>query len=447
MHSQKPMQTPKRKRGVILSVQGWQRLQSAEYLSYMRDNSGKPYTLDQLAEMTGLSPNTLTKVRRRQKSVDTPTVEDYFQAFGLVLEPEDCLGQEVECCPTSLASLQLGPLKGQLTIDSPFYIYRPPIERLCSDEVMKPGALVRIKGPYQYGKTSLMAQVLNRVQNQGLRTVVVSLRGADQQVFQSTDRFLRWFCAMVARGLGLPAAMDSRWDGMFGGNYSCSEYFETYLLPAAEAPLLLAIDDLDEIFRYPAVAMDFLGLLRTWYERGHYGVHSQQFAHLRLMVVHATLILSPFNLGQSPFDVGLMVDLDAFTLTQVQELVQRYGLVPPVTVAQQLYDLLGGHPYLTQLALYHLSQKHISLAELPLCAIAHKGIFSSHLRQQLSYLQRDPTLLEAIAQVVEQDCGVTLDPHIAFKLEEVGLITFEGQRALPGCNLYRQYFAALCGDR
>lgn len=141
----------KRKRGIILSSQGWQRLQAAEHLSAIRENAGKPYTLVQLSALTGLSNNTLTKVRRRQKQVDQLTLEAYFQAFELKLAADDCLTQECYLSASAIADLQQTLLKGQLEIDSPFYIYRPPVERLCMEEILKPGALLRVKAPRQFG--------------------------------------------------------------------------------------------------------------------------------------------------------------------------------------------------------------------------------------------------------------------------------------------------------
>ncbi|EAW34282.1 hypothetical protein [Lyngbya sp. PCC 8106] len=50
-----PEPEPKRKRGVILSSKGWQRLQAAEHLSSVRENAGHGYTLEQLSTHTGLS--------------------------------------------------------------------------------------------------------------------------------------------------------------------------------------------------------------------------------------------------------------------------------------------------------------------------------------------------------------------------------------------------------
>jgi transcriptional regulator with XRE-family HTH domain len=150
----------KRRRGVILSSPGWQRLQAAEYLAAVRDNGGHPYTLEQLSDRTGLSTKTLTKVRRRQTSVDQPTLASYFAAFGLSLEEDDYLKQELDSniATAVLTQLLQTPLKGQLSPDSPFYIYRHPAEKLFLAEIVQPGALIRIRAPRQFGKTSLIAE-------------------------------------------------------------------------------------------------------------------------------------------------------------------------------------------------------------------------------------------------------------------------------------------------
>lgn len=150
----KSLQSQKRRRGVILSSQGWQRLQAAEYLSATKDNAGNAYTLEQLSDRTGLSTKTLTKVRHRQKPVDQPTLTDYFQAFGLSLESDDYYsqGSDPNASATILTQLLHTPLKGQLTLDSPFYIYRPPAEKFLRKEITQPGALIRIRAPVNMAK-------------------------------------------------------------------------------------------------------------------------------------------------------------------------------------------------------------------------------------------------------------------------------------------------------
>ena len=170
------LQSQKRRRGVVLSTQGWQRLQASEYLSALRDNAGNPYTLEQLSEHTGLSTKTLTKVRRRQNPVAQPTLTAYFEAFGLTLGTDDCVSQPDSNGSWLLANLLQAPLKGQLLVDSPFYIHRPPAEQLFMREILQTGALIRIRAPRQFGKTSLVVRGLSQAEEHGCRTAVVSLQ-------------------------------------------------------------------------------------------------------------------------------------------------------------------------------------------------------------------------------------------------------------------------------
>lgn len=346
------------------------------------------------------------------------------------------------------ASVKLEPeqLKGQLGLDSPFYIERPPTERLCTAEIMQPGALIRLRAPRQFGKTSLVTRIISHAAENGFRTAVISLRAADQQLFDNSNQFLRWFCAVVARALGLPNQLDTRWDDLFGSIYSCSDYFETYLLPNSESPLLLVIDKVDDLFEHPEVASDFLGMLRAWYEQIRYGINQKsEWCRLRLLMSYSTDAWIPLNLHQSPFNVGLLVELPAFNQEQVEELAQRYGLAPVSHHADVLLQLLGGSPSLTQLALFHLSQQHTTLETLLQTAVSPDSIFKDHLNYVLSRVERYNLLKLMI--------GLATQPHLAesyprgiLQLQGLGLIKFEGQRALPRCQLYRRYFGQLSQD-
>ncbi len=432
----------KRRRGLILSSQGWQRLQAAEHLSSIQDNQGKPYTLEQLGQRTGLSSNTLTKLRRRQKPVDWQTLDAYFEAFNLKMGSHDVINPDQNASEIDLAALQQIPLKGQLPLDSPFYIHRNNIEELCAKEILKPGALIRIKAPRQFGKTSLMAQTLNHARDRGLRTSVVNLQGLDCQVMQDPDRLLQWFCAVVAKDLGLPNELASRWDDLFGSSYSCSDYFETYLLPAEPTPLLLVIEELDELFAHPEVATDFFGMLRSWYEQGRYGIEQRAiWTNLRLAIIHSTEVWLPLTLHQSPFNVGLLVELPHFNPLQVEELTCRYGLNPADVYARTIFALVGGHPYLTQLCLFYLVQGELTIEDLASEAIAHHTIFHSYLRRQVQLIEQEPDLIQAMTEVARNPSGIELSHQSAYRLQGLGAIRLKERLAVPSCELYRQYFA------
>lgn len=436
-------QSQKRRRGVVLTAQGWQRLQAAEYLAAVRENNGVAYTLEQLRDRTGLSTKTLTKVRRRSQPVDQPTLAAYFEAFELSLQRDDYISQESssETSVDMLTGLLQAPLKGQIPLDSPFYLYRPPVEKLFGREILRPGSLIRIRAPRQFGKTSLIAQGLSQAEEQGLRSAVVSLQLTDRAVLGNLNKFLQWLCLVVSKSLGMPNRLDEVWNPMFGSNYSCTDYFESYLLPGAEAPLLLVLDEVNALFSYPDVAVDFFGMLRAWYERSRHNTEgSDIWQRLRLVIVYSTEVFLPLNVHQSPFNVGLLLELPAFTEAQVQELAIRYGLSAVDRLAAELTNFLGGHPYLTQLALFHLSQQNNDLNHLLETAIAPTSIFDSHLRQQLSYLELQPALKEAMQQVIGSSIGVALHPNQAFQLQGSGLVRFQNQLAVCSCQLYQRYF-------
>mgnify|MGYP002784325762 CR=1 FL=1 len=439
-------QSQKRRRGVVLTAQGWQRLQAAEHLTAVRENNGVAYTLEQLSDRTGLSTKTLTKARRRSQPVDQPTLAAYFEAFGLSLDRDDYISQESnnETSMDMLAGLLQAPLKGQLPLDSPFYLYRPPVEKLFAREILQPGSLIRIRAPRQFGKTSLIAQGLSQAEEQGLRSAVVSLQLTDRAVLSNLNQFLQWLCLVVTKSLGMPNRLDDVWNPMFGSNYSCTDYFESYLLPGSETPLLLVLDEVNALFPYPDVAVDFFGLLRAWYERSRHNTEgSDIWQRLRLVIVYSTEVFLPLNVHQSPFNVGLLLELPAFTEVQVKELANRYGLSAVDRLAAKLVEFLGGHPYLTQLALFHLSQQAEDLNQFLETAIAPTSIFDSHLRQQLNYLETQPELKEAMQQIIRSTEGIVLYPTQAFKLQGVGLVRFQNQLAVCSCQLYQQYFESV----
>jgi class 3 adenylate cyclase len=431
-------QAIKRKRGVILTLPGWQRLQAAKRQSEIQENSGNSYTLEELRERTTLSLNTLTKIQRRQIPVDRHSLESYFNAFNLSLESSDYSKLD----PEQTDNRQQVTLKGQVPLNSPLYVERSPVEVLGYEMIQEPGALIRIKAPKQMGKTSLMARLLQQSRLLRYKTVTLSFQLADATVFTDLTRFLRWFCAIVTRSLGLPNQLTEYWDDIFGSNYNCTDYFENYLLAELDSPLVLALDEVDVVFNYPEIATDFFGLLRAWYEKAKYGDDSSGvWQKLRLIVVHSTEVYIPLNLNQSPFNVGLSLELPEFSREQVQDLATRYHLNWTEEKIEKLMGLIGGNPYLVQLALHHISYEKISLEELLETANAEEGIYSDYLRRQLWNLKQYPELISALARVVMSSTPVELEPMQSFKLQSMGLVRGQEQQVVPSCDLYRQYFS------
>ena len=431
-------QPSRRKRGVVLTLQGWQRLQRAQRQWEIQENTGNSYTLEELSELSGLSPNTIAKVQHRQVAVDRQTLESYFRAFNLTLSLDDYTNPDSD----NLESGSRVMLKGQVPLDSPFYVERPPIERLCDETILQPGALIRIKAPKLMGKTSLMIRILDSARSHNFKTVTLSLQLADADVFATLNQFLRWFCAVVSRSLGLPNRLSEYWDDVFGSNYNCTDYFESYLLAEINSPIVLALDEMDVVFNYPKIATDFFGMLRTWYQKSKSPERSSQvWQKLRLVIVHSTEVYIPLNINQSPFNVGLSIELLEFTPPQVNDLAQRHQLDWGTEEVERLMNLIGGNPYLVQMALHQISVQDITLEQLLETATGENSIYTDYLRRQLWNLQQYPELVTALTQVVMSPTPVRLDPIQAFKLQSMGLVQVQNRQVVPSCELYRQYFS------
>jgi WD40 repeat protein len=78
-----------RRRGVVLSLQGQQKLSLARRQSEIQENFGDRYTLEELSDRTRLSLSTVTKVLEARLGVDKQTLDAFFTAFGLQLERGD----------------------------------------------------------------------------------------------------------------------------------------------------------------------------------------------------------------------------------------------------------------------------------------------------------------------------------------------------------------------
>lgn len=330
---------------------------------------------------------------------------------------------------------------GQVPLASTFYIERPPIEVQCYQEIMHPGALIRIKAPRQMGKTSLMARILEQARKQDYRTVHLSFQLATSDVLSNVDKLMRWFCLWVSRSLHLPNQLADYWDDIFDGNYNSTSYFEQYLLAAANSPLVIGLDEVDRVFAYPEIANDFFGLLRAWYERAKYGDRdSDTWKKLRLIVIHSTEVYIPMNLNQSPFNVGLSIELPEFAVNQVQDLTQRYQLDWTPNQVEALMRLVGGHPYLVRMAMYHVAYQAIAFEQVLEQAITEAGIYSDHLRRLLWNLEQHPELANAFRDVVTAKAPVSLKSILTFRLNSLGLVTLANNHVIPRCELYRQYF-------
>ncbi|MBT9313652.1 AAA-like domain-containing protein [Leptothoe kymatousa] len=338
--------------------------------------------------------------------------------------------------------------QGQVPLGSKAYIVRGDLESICNESVTKPGALIRIRAPKQMGKTSLMARILDFARQQDYATVTLNLELASTDVLNQNSDFLRWFCVIVGRALRLPNRLDDYWEPVCGSRSNCTEYFEAYLLPELSRPLVLALDNIDAVFNYPTIATELFGMLRAWYESARYGgPESEIWQQLRLVTVYSTEVYIPLDIHQSPFNVGLPIKLPPFTLEQVQDLVQRHQLNWTINDIEKLMNLVGGHPYLIRITLYHAKKQSLSMDEIVETALSTAGIYSNHLEKKFWAIQSCPKLLAAMTQLIIENDISLFTPVTRLKLSGMGLIDIQDNKITVICNLYRQYFQVMLSKK
>lgn len=330
-----------------------------------------------------------------------------------------------------------------ISANSSLYIKRPPIEELACTEISQPGCVLRIKAPRKTGKSSLLNRVLNHATSLDYKIVYLDFQEADEAIFAELNKFLRWFSANVSQQLNLSPILDQYWDEDMGSKVSCKIYFQAYLLKQINNPLVLALNEVNRVFEHPHIAQEFLPMLRFWHEQAR---TVENWQKLRLVVVHTTEVYIPLKLNQSPFNVGLSIKLPQFTTEQVQDLAERYGLNWHSNETQQLMAIVGGHPYLVGIALYHLCRSEITLQDLLESASTPAGIYNDHLRGHLSMLRNETQLASALQQVITASESIELEAIVAYKLESMGLVQLDGNQATSSCELYRLYFGKQLGE-
>ena len=139
-------------------------------------------------------------------------------------------------------------------------------------------------------------------------------------------------------------------------------------------------------------------------------------------------------MNKSPFNVGLPIELPEFNQEQVQELARRHGIDCDENQVEQLMDLVGGHPFLVRLAMYHIACGDITLDRLVKESATETGIYCDHLRRHLCNLDKYPDVKLAFGQVVTAAKSVRLPSDQGFKLNSMGLVKLDGNDCSPWCK-------------
>lgn len=103
-----------RKRGVILTQQGLQKLMQSNALC---DRYGNRYSYEMLAGFSQLDPRTISRILSCETKIDKRTLKIFFNAFDLQLQPEDYTTPETSSDPDAILTDELMQLKQRIVQD------------------------------------------------------------------------------------------------------------------------------------------------------------------------------------------------------------------------------------------------------------------------------------------------------------------------------------------
>ena len=347
------------------------------------------------------------------------------------------LESTAEARPTApTLPLALESIGGAVPLQSSFYVERP------ADQGMEPAlaakeSIILVKGSRQMGKTSLLARGLHWARTHGARAAFTDLQKLNARNLKSPEAFFHTLGESLADQLGLQALPSDSWDARRSANVNFERYLRSEVLLNDNRQLIWGLDEVDRLFAVP-FGSEVFGLFRSWHNERALDP-TGPWSVVTLLISYATeahLFISDMN--QSPFNVGMRLELEDFTQAQVAELNRRYHSPVQGEDLNRLTRLLGGQPYLIRRALHELATQRPTFAQLEAEADREDGIFGDHLRRILVLLAQDPALMEIVAAMLRGEPCPT--PESFFRLRSAGLL--KGATANDAhlrCRLYTSF--------
>jgi hypothetical protein len=237
---------------------------------------------------------------------------------------------------------------GTVQASGGIYISRDADEELL--RLCQAGEFCYVLTPRQIGKSSLMVATMERLAEEGIRSVETDLTEMGTELSGLTAE--QWYLGLIdliVDQLDLDVDYMAWWNerAHLGPTQRLSQFLRQVVLEQVSEPVVIFIDEIDSTLNLDFTD-DFFAAIRACYNARASDPAFKRLSFVLLGVATpGDLISDP---QRTPFNVGRRIDLTDFTGDEAIPLADGLRL-PPVEAGQVLtwiLDWTGGHPYLTQ---------------------------------------------------------------------------------------------------